>query len=144
MRQKQGIKSMQILSWSAWSAWFFFLILFLCRIFFLEHRGNRFRDTNRDLGESWAEVGSPWAQPNPWVGRPKGGPSGLVLFVWGQSRCCLLCWVRAAPPHLSFAYDLIQKHKETKLCRFEDQGVDFFIQLSNMGAHYNLKGNTWK
>jgi len=117
---------------------------FLCRIFFLEHRGNRFRDTNRDPEESWAEVGSPWARPNPWVSRPKGGPSGLVLFVWGQSRCFFLCWVRAAPPHLSFACDLIQKHKETKLYRFEDRGVDFFIQLSNMGAHYNLKGNTWK
>ena len=64
---------------------------FLCRIFFLEHRGNRFRDTNRDPEESWAEVGSPWARPNPWVSRPKGGPSGLVLFVWGQSRCFFLC-----------------------------------------------------
>jgi hypothetical protein len=33
---------------------------------------------------------------------------------------------------------------ETKLCRFEDRGVDFFIQLSKMGAHYNLKGNARK
>ena len=113
---------------------------------FLVHRGNRGKDTNRGPGESWAEVGSPWARPNLWVGRPKGCPSGLVLFVCGLSRCCVLCQQRAAPPHWSFACDLIQKHMETKteLCWFEDRGVDLFIQLSNMGAHYNLKGNTRK
>ena len=59
--------------------------------FLLEHRGNRFRNTNRGPGESGAEMGFPWARPNPWVGQPKGGPSGPVLFVCGSSQCCLLC-----------------------------------------------------
>ena len=66
------------------------------------------RDANRDPGESWAEVGSPWAWPNPWVGRPKGEPSGLVLFMCGLSWCCVLCLVRATAPHWSFAGDFIQ------------------------------------
>ena len=59
--------------------------------FLLEYRGNMIRDTNRGPGESWAEVGSPWARPNPWVGWPKVGPYGLALLVCSPSWCCVLC-----------------------------------------------------
>jgi len=78
--------------------------------FLLEYRGNRIRDTNRGLGESWAEVGSPWARPNPWVGWPKGGPSDLVLFVCVAHLGVVCCLGYGLLPHTGFLPAILFKN----------------------------------
>ena len=115
--------------------------IYLRRIFVLEHRGNRIRDakpkSRRKLGRGGPSLGS--AEP---MGRPaQGWP------LWPCSSCVwpvlVLCAVFSVccSPTLVFCLQSYSKThgNKTKLCRFEDRGVDLLLNCQIWG-HITFEG----
>ena len=143
MRQKQGIKSMQILSWSVWSAWFFLILIYLRRIFFW-NIGETGLEIQTEIQE---KAGLRW--PLLGLGQTHGsaGPrlAPLALPFLCVARLGVVWCVRYVllPPHWSFACDLIQKHMETKQnSPGLKTGELIFYWIIKYGGTLHLKGNT--
>ena len=149
MRQKQGIKSMQILSWSAWSAWFFFLILFYVGFSFwnIGETGLEIQtEIPKKAGPRWALLG---------LGRTHGsaGPRvvPLALSFSCVARLGIVCCVQCVLlPHTGLLPAILFKNtwKQNKTLPVWKPGSWSFIELSNMGAHYIWreipKNKCWK
>jgi len=144
MRQKQGIKSMQILSWSVWSAWFFLILIYLRRIFFWNIGETRLEiqtEVQEKVRPRWALLG---------LGRTHGsaGPRLAPLALPFLCVACLgvVCCVRyVLLPHTGLlpAISFRNTWKKTKLCRFENRGVDLLLNYQIWG-HITFEGNTRK
>ena len=145
MRQKQGIKSMQILSWSVWSAWFFLNLIYLRRIFFwnIGETGLEIQtEVHEKAGPRWALLG---------LGRTHGsaGPrlAPMALPFLCVARLGVVCCVRyVLLPHTGLLPAILFKNtwKQNKTLPVWKPGSWSFIELSNMGAHYIWRENTWK
>jgi len=137
MRQKQGIKSMQILSWSVWSAWFFLILICLCRIFFW-NIGETGLEIQTEIQE---KAGLRW--PLLGLGQTHGsaGPrlAPLALSFMCVARLGVVCCVRyVLLPHTGLLPAILFKNtwKQNKTLPVWKPGSWSFIELSNMGAHY--------
>ena len=144
MRQKQGIKSMQILSWSVWSAWFFLILIYLRRIFFwnIGETGLEIQtEVQEKAGPRWALLG---------LGRTHGsaGPrlAPLALPFLCVARLGVVCCVRSCcSPTLVFCLRSYSKThgNKTKLCQFENRGVDLLLNYQIWG-HITFEGKYLK
>ena len=145
MRQKQGIKSMQILSWSVWSAWFFLIFIYLRMIFFwnIGETGLQIQaEVQEKVGLRWALLG---------LGRTHGlaGPRLAPLALLFLCVACLgvVCCVRyvllphkGLLPAISFR-NTWKQNKNSASLKTEEL---IFYWIIKYGGTLHLKGNTWK
>ena len=142
---KQGIKSMQILSWSAWSAWFFFLILFYVGFSFwnIGETGLEIQtEIPEKAGPRWALLGL--SRTHGSVG-PRVAPLALSFSCVARLGvvCCVQCVLL---PHAGLLPAILFKNtwKQNKTLPVWRPQSWSFIELSNMGAYYIFEGKYMK
>ena len=143
MRQKQGVKSKQILSWSVWTAWFFLILIYLRRIFFwnIGETGLEIQtEVHEKAGPRWALHG---------LGRthgsagPRLAPLALsFLCVWPGSVLCAVFGACCSPTLVFCLRSHSETHGKKQNSAGSKTGELIFYWIIKYGGTLHLKGNT--